>query len=240
MNAFLDWLLRIVERVRSFRILQLFTIGTRYLIGGGFVMASFNMGKFSGPWTPGFSQEQLDFLARNGVEVAPIGDLDPFLQFWRVMATSGMYWKFIGATQLLAGAMLMTQRFAKLGAAMFLGIILNIFVITVAYSFEGTPRLTGLMLLAAIYLIVWDLDSFQYLLRPPARALQIAPESGWIAKRYWGWLGAIMMTAIIVQYFLRIGFGIQLYTALAIGVAGFLAFLVSLAFPGRRDRERRA
>jgi hypothetical protein len=123
---------------------------------------------------------------------------------------------------------------------MFLGIILNIFVITVAYSFEGTPRLTGLMLLAAIYLIVWDLDSFQYLLRPPARALQIAPESGWIAKRYWGWLGAIMMTAIIVQYFLRIGFGIQLYTALAIGVAGFLAFLVSLAFPGRRDRERRA
>jgi hypothetical protein len=42
------------------------------------------------------------------------------------------------------------------------------------------------------------------------------------------------MTAIIVQYFLRIGFGIQLYTALAIGVAGFLAFL------GRRFLEWRA
>jgi hypothetical protein len=240
MHAFLDWLLRIVERVRSFRILQLFTIGTRYLIGGGFVMAAFNMGKFAGPWTPGFSQEQLDFFARNGIEVPPIGDLDPFLQFWRVMGTSGMYWKFIGATQVLAGAMLMTQRFAKLGAAMFLGIILNIFVLTVAYGFEGTPLITGLMLLAAIYLIVWDLDSFQYLLRPPARALQIAPESGWIAKRYWGRLGAVMMTAVIVQYLLRIGFVVQLFTALVIGVVGILAFSASLAFLGRQDREGRA
>jgi len=234
MHTFLDRLLRIVERVRSFKILQLFTIGTRYLIGGGFVMAAFNMGKFAGPWTPGFSQDQLDFFARNGIEVPPIGDLDPFLQFWRVMGTSGMYWKFIGATQVFAGAMLMTQRFAKLGAAMFFGIILNIFVITVAYGFEGTPLITGLMLLAALYLIVWDLDSFQYLLRPHACALQIAPESGWIAKRYWGWLGAMMMTAVVMQYFLRIGLVIQLLTALAIGAVGFLIFLAC------RFLERRA
>ena len=42
---------------------------------------------------------------------------------------SGLYWKFIGISQLIAAFLLMTQRFSKLGALSFFPIILNIFFI---------------------------------------------------------------------------------------------------------------
>jgi hypothetical protein len=225
MHHSIDQLMHFLPKVRSVRVLQLFTIYTRYLIGGAFIMAAFNMGKLSGPWTPGFSAEQLEFLARMGGEVRPIGELDPFLQFWRVMFTSGLYWKFIGASQVLAGMLLMTQRFAKLGAAVFFAIILNIFVVTVAYSFEGTPVITGLMLLAATYLLIWDLDSFQPLFRSHQRVLAVVPASGWITSPFWIWLGAVMLAVIVAEWLLRINFLIQLATSFTIGFLGLLLFM---------------
>lgn len=58
----------------------------------------------------------------------------------------------------------MTQRYAKLGALMFLPIIANIFVITVSYNFTGTYYITGLMLLANILLVLWDWDELKILI----------------------------------------------------------------------------
>lgn len=79
------------------------------------------------------------------------------------MYQSGIYWKFVGFGQLVAGLLLMTQKYAKLGAILFLPIILNIFVITISYDFRGTPFITGSMLLANILLIIWDWDTLKVL-----------------------------------------------------------------------------
>jgi hypothetical protein len=228
MRHAVDSFMRSLPKARSFRALQLFTIYTRYLIGGAFVMAAFNMGKFSGPWTPGFSAEQLEHIASMGGEVQPINELPPFDQFWRVMFTSGLYWKFIGASQVLAGALLMTQRFAKLGAMVFLGIILNIFVVTVAYSFGGTPLVTGLMLLAAIYLLMWDLDSFQPLFRTPEHVLPAPRPDGWIARPYWTWLGTLMLAAVVAECLLGVHLFLQLATCVGIGTVGLVLFGLGL------------
>jgi hypothetical protein len=240
MHHTIDQLMRLLPTLRSFRVLQLFTIYTRYLIGVAFVFAAFNMGKFSGPWTPGFSAEQLEHIARMGGEVKPIGEIEPFFQFWRVMATSGLYWKFIGASQVLAGALLMTQRFAKLGAMMFLGIITNIFVVTVAYSFEGTPVITGLMLLAAVYLLAWDLDSFQPLFRSPDRVTRVEPESGWISSPFWAWLGALLVAVVTAEYMLGVNPFIQGCSVFVIGLVGLLIFLAGTLRASRRMAGPRA
>ena len=80
------------------------------------------------------------------------------------MYQSGIYWKFLGATQLVAGLLLVTQRYAKLGAIIFFPIIANIFIITISYNFHGTPIITGLMLLATILLLLWDWDSLKVLI----------------------------------------------------------------------------
>lgn len=88
----------------------------------------------------------------------PVGAL------FEAMYQTGLYWRFLGVTQIVAGLLLLWPRFAHLGAAIFLGIITNIFVITVALDFNGTPIVTGLMLLAVVYLCVWDYHRFRPLL----------------------------------------------------------------------------
>lgn len=76
--------------------------------------------------------------------------------FFEAMYQTGFYWRFIGASQMLAALLLLWPRTALLGALLFAPIIVNIHVITSSVGFVGTPVVTGLMLLAVAYLLVWD------------------------------------------------------------------------------------
>lgn len=132
--------MEVIRRLRQRKWANLFTIYLRYLIGGSFVFAS--IVKIQGR----------RFTQVSGAD-APINDA------WHLFETlyhSGIYWNFLGWGQLIAGLLLMTQRFATLGAVIFLPIILNIFFITLSYDFKGTVFITGLILLATLYLLLWD------------------------------------------------------------------------------------
>lgn len=127
--------------------LQIFIIYSRYLIGSAFVFAS--IVKISG--------ERF---------TADSGELNPINSSWHLFETlyqSGLYWKFLGCAQLLAGFLLMTQRYSKLGALINFPIIANVFVITISYYFAFTPVITGLMLLANLMLIFWDWNALKVL-----------------------------------------------------------------------------
>jgi hypothetical protein len=130
---------------------NIFIIYTRYLIGGAFVFAS--LIKIKGQ----------RFTSESGAN-APINSE---FHYFETMYQSGIYWQFIGLGQLLAGALLMTQRYAKLGALMNFPIIANIFVITISYDFNYTPVITGLILLANILLIFWHWDELRILVNLP-------------------------------------------------------------------------
>ena len=138
----------LVEYIRRKLFFTLFTIYSRYLLGGSFVFASII--KIKGE----------RFTTADGSS-APVNS---WLHFFETMHQSGMYWKCIGVFQLVSGFLLMTQKYALVGNLIFLSIILNVFLITVSYSFVGTPYITGLMLLASIYLLVWDYKRLQPLL----------------------------------------------------------------------------
>lgn len=81
---------------------------------------------------------------------------NPIGYFFEALYQSGFYWNFLGLTQVVAGILLMTQRFALLGTLMFFAIITNIWVITLSLSFKGTSVITSLMMIAVIILLVWD------------------------------------------------------------------------------------
>ncbi len=100
------------------------------------------------------------FTAENGIN----HPINSSWHFFETLYQSGLYWNFIGWGQLIAGLLLMTQRYAKLGALVFLPIITNIFVITISYDFRGTSTVTGLMLLSNITLILWDWDTLKVLI----------------------------------------------------------------------------
>jgi hypothetical protein len=208
MNRMLNFL----DAIKQKSFLQIFTIYLRYLIGSAFVIAAFGMGKFSNHEigsTPG----------------APIETLLPIQQFFRVMADSGLYWNFIGLSQVIAGGLLMSQRFAKFGAMIFFGIILNIFVITVSYGFQGTPVVTGLMLLATLYLLAWDADSLQYILRKPTTRNLFRSTRLSIADRsYWSYVGVIMFASILLLAFVKFNLLYQLGICFIEGLSAFVCY----------------
>jgi hypothetical protein len=128
---------------------QVFTIYTRYLIGGAYVFSS--LVKING---------ERFFTDLASIKTAPIHSIP---HIFETLYQSGLYWNFIGWSQLIAAFLLMTQRFSLLGALCFLVIMINIFAITVSYNFGNTEFITALMLLAISMLLLWEWDKLKVL-----------------------------------------------------------------------------
>lgn len=126
---------------------QIFIIYLRYLLGFAFIFSS--IVKIQG----------LPFTSESGID----NPINSAWHYFETMYQSGVYWRFIGIAQFIAGSLLITQRFAKLGAIAYLPIIANIFIVTISYEFSGTPIITGLMLLSTLFLIYWDWNTFKIL-----------------------------------------------------------------------------
>jgi hypothetical protein len=123
--------------LRKFRFFKLVVIYLRYLIGFAFVFAS--------------------FIKIQGERFTMLPTTNPVGYFFEAMYQTGFYWNFLGWSQFIAGTLLMTQRFATVGAMAFFPIILNVFMITQSIDFGmGTPVITTLMLLGTIFLLLWD------------------------------------------------------------------------------------
>lgn len=226
-RKFMTQFINFIERLKQLAAFQVFTIYLRYLIGGAFIIAAFAMGKLSGK----------SFIDN----AVPIGDLMPIQQFFRVMAESGLYWKFIGWFQIACGALVMTQRYAKAGALLFFGMIVNIFVITVSFHFQGTPIVTGLMTLAATYLLIWDIASLQFIVvKPTAERLIAQRELSIHDRRYWAILGLIMMTSILLVALTDFTMLRALFLPFGIGLIGFVAFIIGARRKSSAVRDQAA
>jgi hypothetical protein len=194
------------QSLKQSLLLQLAVIYTRYLIGGAFVFAS--LIKIKGHR---FTQIPDD----GGHSVG---------HFFEMMYQSGLYWQFLGWSQLLAGLLLLTQRYAMLGAVLFLGIIANIFVITISYNFGGTSVITGLMLLATMALLLWDWNQLRVLLNLPACEEKTSPL---FESPLWAVVGAVLFVFTAGYRLITDRYNMLLWAGGCIGV-GLVALLVGL------------
>ena len=105
-----------------------------------------------------------------GERFTSLSPATPIGYFFEALYQTGYYWRFLGAAQLLAALLLLIPATSTLGALIYFPIILNIFIITVSLHFTGTPVITGLMLLASIYLLCWDYDKLKQLVLPSPQA----------------------------------------------------------------------
>lgn len=85
-----------------------------------------------------------------------LGVDNPIGFFFEALYQTGFYWRFLGLMQLLAGILLLIPRTSFFGALMYFPILLNIFIIVTSMHFKGTPYIVALMLIANLYLILWD------------------------------------------------------------------------------------
>lgn len=125
-----------VSYIHSKWIFRWFTFFTRVLLAIGFI--------------PSGMKKVL------GLRFTQLGIDNPVGFFFEAMYQTGFYWNFLGWSQVIAALLLLVPRTATLGAILYFPIIVNVFLITLAMEFQGTPVITGLMLLACIYLLAWD------------------------------------------------------------------------------------
>ena len=208
---------RLHARVRVNPVLRRFTVCTRILLAIGFIAPALT--KIRGER---FTRISLDH---------PIGF------FFEAMYRTGAYWNFIGWAQLIGAILLLNPRTATLGALVFFPIILNIFAITVSLHFTGTWLVTGLMLLACIYLLCWDYDRFKPLLwprpapEPPAEASHRARLLERLAYT------VLTLSGVCVVLFTRGYFpGRWVPACLAAGLAGGVCLLPAMVMEVRARR----
>jgi hypothetical protein len=197
-----------MNRLKSIFLAQIFIIYTRYLIGGAFVFACII--KIKGKRFTTYSHED-----------APIGST---MHFFEVLYQTGLYWQFIGWAQLLAGFLLMTQRYAKLGALVNFPILLNVFVITISMEFGGTPLITGLMLAANLMLLIWHWGELKSLINLPYTP---EPKDQEENKPLWAITG-LLLFSFTAGYRLIIDFYNPFFWFGLVFLIGFGAFLIRL------------
>ncbi len=86
----------------------------------------------------------------------------PMGHYLEALSYTGYYHTFIGVAQMTAAILLLIPRTAMLGALLYLPIITNICILSLAVRFDGSLVSSPLMLLANVFLICWD----HYKLRP--------------------------------------------------------------------------
>jgi len=97
---------------------------------------------------------------------------NPLGHYFDALQLTGYYYTFIGVAQIIIAILLLIPRTSLLGALMYFPTILNICVLTYATRFAGT-RLCTMLLLASIFLLIWNYDRLKYIL--PFKQPKTAP-----------------------------------------------------------------
>src|SRR5215472_13771811 len=128
---------RVYGELRRNRWLRWFAVFCRLALALGFIPAS--------------------LVKLRGERFTALPSNHPLGHYFDALLLTGFYYRFIGAAQMSAALLLLIPRTALMGAIFYFPIILNIFVLTHATRFDGT-RIVTLMLLANVFLLVWEYD----------------------------------------------------------------------------------
>lgn len=172
---------KILFRLKLLKGFQVFTIFVRYLLGIAFVWASIL--KIKG----------MRFEPHSG-ENTPMGSLSHLLE---AMYRSGFYWYFIGWGQLIAGLLIMSQIFSTLGAMVYFPIMLSIFVLTTAFQGPVFLIMTSSMLLANIYLLLWDWNKLKFVvLNNPGKYIDQTTQFS--RQKIWAYIGILLGIVLVI------------------------------------------
>lgn len=99
----------------------------------------------------------------------------PMGHYLEALYHTGYYYTFVGYAQILAALLLLFRSTVVLGVLLYLPIILNIAILSLAVRFEGSLLTSPAMVVACIYLFCWYYERTKYLLpfnTPPAVPLE--------------------------------------------------------------------
>ena len=149
--------------------------------------------------------------------------------FFETLYQTGLYWRFLGAGQVLAAILVLSHRTAALGSLLFAAIILNIVVITLALPFGSTAVVALLMLLACSWLVAWEYPRWRALLSTtapavswPAPRLPRLEGTGYLLAILGGWGATCVMRGFVPGPYL-----VVFWASLLAGAAGGILVLAA-------------
>ncbi len=124
----------------------------------------------------------------------------PFHDFLHAFRDTGAFYRGVGALQLVAAGLLLTQRYAALGAWMALPILTAIGAF--CWSTAGIPTTTvvSLMWLGTLGLLLWDVQRWRALLAPEgaeAPAMRTAAPPSPVEWRLWERCGGALLASYL-------------------------------------------
>jgi len=155
----------------------------------------------------------------------------PIGYFFDSLYKTGFYYQFLGWVQLITAILLMSQRFATMGAILFFAIIINIWMITIALHFNGTWVISSMLVLANIMLLLWDAHKLSPLFNHQEKNLRLESTNTGHDK-IWEFLGPILIILSITGTLL---FEFELITPLLKGawlmsISGFVVYGIMVTF----------
>jgi uncharacterized membrane protein YphA (DoxX/SURF4 family) len=97
---------------------------------------------------------------------------NPLGHYFDALYLTGYYYTFIGIAQVIIAILILIPATSFLGVLMYFPMIVNICVLTYATRFGGT-RANTMLLLACLFLLIWNYDRLKYLL--PYKQPKIEP-----------------------------------------------------------------
>lgn len=171
--------MQIIERLRTKRWATLCAINLRILIGFAFLPAGLKK-VLDEPFT----------------DPAKTGAFHDFLDAFHA---TGWFYQYVGAMQLITATLLITQRFANVGALLAVPITATITAFCWSTQVYPTAVVITLMFLGSLGLALWDLPRWRLAFAPDDRAqeLVVPPRTARVDLRLWQLCGL----AIVTLYF---------------------------------------
>ena len=104
-----------------------------------------------------------------GVRFTTLSVENPVGYYFDAMYETGFYWNFIGYVQIVIGLMIFFRRFFLISPILMMPITLNIFLISISLHMQGTPMITGAMLLANTFLLIYHYEHYLSLFEKPPK-----------------------------------------------------------------------
>ena len=137
-----------------------------------------------------------------------LSDIHPMGAYLEALHHTRYYYTFIGISQVIAAVLLLIPRTVTLGALLYFPIIVNIWLLSYAVRFEGSIVTSPLMLLANMYLLVWNYDRLRFIL--PLKKFSdlgiIQKPTNYSTKFPFLFCTGVVITVVLTIAFARFGY----------------------------------
>ncbi len=89
----------------------------------------------------------------------------------------GLFARFVAFSQVIAGGLLLTQRFATLGAILSFPMLVCILMVTISLQWQGTPYVNAIFITMNTYLLIYDYHKLKFIISDHSTELKRTPLS---------------------------------------------------------------